>query len=599
MSSTLALALSITALNGASSVLNTVGNDTRKLSKYADEVKKKFNDAWIEVGKGAAAWQYGLSKMGGVVKPAADLEEAMLNVRANLGSNTKAAAELNAQLKEVANTSDIIAQKTRISKVGATNIQNELLKGGLAQGDIGGEKGAAMSVATLATLSKMDEGTAAVNLVNLGSMFDLKREQYGELADMLVRVDDAAATSIPKLVYGMQQAGFSAKALGVSSKSTAIALAMLSPLGEMAGTSLDRMIKNTTGHTNESRKAMLELGLAIEKNGKFDNLFYDNGKFIGIAESLDLIREKLMAVKGDGNRLLLANKIFGDEGGRAAMAALVAGKGYKEIEAAMNDSYSAASKLELLMGGMNAQTDRFKNTWSSLLAEVFEPLSGTVTTILDKLSNSGASLTKLASQSDATKNAASIGAGVVGAGMLAYIATKFTKGAGGALSGLFSTAKGVAQGKAIEAATGVTPVFVTNFPAGLGGASALPALAETGAAAAAGGALARIKDIGKAALLLGGMRVGAIAQGSAAALGTAGAMVGAAGLAGYGAGTLFNKTVFEGTESQRTMGGVIAQMMAYFGNQNAKEALEINLHLDGQQISTVVNARNMKESRRN
>jgi TP901 family phage tail tape measure protein len=599
MSSTLALALSITALNGASSVLNTVGNDTRKLSKYADEVKKKFNDAWIEVGKGAAAWQYGLSKMGGVVKPAADLEEAMLNVRANLGSNTKAAAELNAQLKEVANTSEIISNKTRISKVGATNIQNELLKGGLAQGDIGGEKGAAMSVATLATLSKMDEGTAAVNVVNLGSMFDLKKEQYGELADMLVRVDDAAATSIPKLVYGMQQAGFSAKALGESSKSTAIALAMLSPLGEMAGTSLNRMLENTTGKTKHSREAMLALGLATEKGGKFDNAFYDNGKFIGIAQSLELIRDKLKAVKGDGNRLLLAEKIFGEEGGRAAMAALLAGKGYKEIEAAMNDSYSAARKLEILMGGMNAQTDRFKNTWSSLLAEVFEPLSGTVTTILDKLSNSGAALTKLASQSDATKNAASIGAGVIGASMLAYIALKFSKGIGGALSGLVGTATGIAQGKAIEAATGVTPVFVTNFPAGLGGGSALPALAETGAAAAAGGALARIKDIGKAALLLGGMRVGAIAQGSAAALGTAGAMVGAAGLAGYGAGTLFNKTVFEGTESQRTMGGVIAQMMAYFGNQNAKEALEINLHLDGQQISTVVNARNMKESRRN
>jgi TP901 family phage tail tape measure protein len=205
-------------------------------------------------------------------------------------------------------------------------------------------------------------------------MFGLQKEQYGELADTLVRVDDAAATSIPKLVYGLQGAGFTARALGENAKSTAITLAMLSPLGEMAGTSLNRMLENTTGKTPKAQKAMIQLGLATEKAGKFSSKFYENGKFIGIARSLDMIREKLKAVKDDGQRIHLAEVIFGEEGGRAAQAALLAGKGYKEIAAAAEDSYSQMQKLDILMGGMNAQADRFKNSWQSLLAEVFDPL---------------------------------------------------------------------------------------------------------------------------------------------------------------------------------------------------------------------------------
>ena len=79
------------------------------------------------------------------------------------------------------------------------------------------------------------------------------------------------------------------------------------------------------------------------------------------------------------------------------------------------------------------------------------------------------------------------------------------------------------------------------------------------------------------------------------------AMVAAAGGIGYLAGDqLINKAGgFEGSDSQHTLGGVIAQMLSYFGNEEAKQALEINLHLDGQQIATVTNTVNTRQSRRN
>lgn len=68
-----------------------------------------------------------------------------------------------------------------------------------------------------------------------------------------------------------------------------------------------------------------------------------------------------------------------------------------------------------------------------------------------------------------------------------------------ALMGRFGgTATGVAQGKALEAAAGVTPVFVVNLPGSMGGI--LPALPAAGAGAGAGVAAAK----GASALRLAG-----------------------------------------------------------------------------------------------
>lgn len=55
----------------------------------------------------------------------------------------------------------------------------------------------------------------------------------------------------------------------------------------------------------------------------------------------------------------------------------------------------------------------------------------------------------------------------------------------------------------------------------------------------------------------------------------------------------------EGTAFSDLLGETIARSMAIFGNQNAKEAVQINLHLDGEQIAAVVNQRNSRTASRN
>lgn len=78
-----------------------------------------------------------------------------------------------------------------------------------------------------------------------------------------------------------------------------------------------------------------------------------------------------------------------------------------------------------------------------------------------------------------------------------------------------------------------------------------------------------------------------------------GAGVVAAGAAGGLVGTGLYHGAIKGTEYEDRIGGMIATILAGLGNQEAKQSLEINLHLDGQQITQVVTGRINREGRRN
>lgn len=81
----------------------------------------------------------------------------------------------------------------------------------------------------------------------------------------------------------------------------------------------------------------------------------------------------------------------------------------------------------------------------------------------------------------------------------------------------------------------------------------------------------------------GGAKGGAKAGAGKGLLGRAGGLLAtgarvagplaAAGAAGYGAGTLINKTLLEGTKAGDVIGRSIAQVLALFGNQDAKDSL--------------------------
>jgi len=91
---------------------------------------------------------------------------------------------------------------------------------------------------------------------------------------------------------------------------------------------------------------------------------------------------------------------------------------------------------------------------------------------------------------------------------------------------------------------------------------------------------------------------GALAAGTALGS-TAGLAVAGAAATGGLIGTGIYHGAVKGSEYEDRIGGMIATILAGWGNQEAKQALEVNLHLDGEQIATVVNRRNASAARRN
>ena len=117
------------------------------------------------------------------------------------------------------------------------------------------------------------------------------------------------------------------------------------------------------------------------------------------------------------------------------------------------------------------------------------------------------------------------------------------------------------------------------------------ALTSLAAAAGAGGLLSLLTGGAGGSLRAGAAAVGATVMGSPLLA------LGAAELGGNLVGHMLSSQM--SAETLDTIGGVVAQALANFGNKEAKKAIEINLHLDGKQIARVVTDEQSKAARRN
>ena len=218
-----------------------------------------------------------------------------------------------------------------------------------------------------------------------------------------------------------------------------------------------------------------------------------------------------------------------------AIALLNEGKGsYEDIIRAMEEAASLQEKINLAMGGFGKQLNSLGGTARSTMAQLFLPALSPLTKLVKKTNEFVAAIGKAASEKESLGKAVSgISLGAIGAGGLATVGLgtagllygrKVLKGVGG-IKGLFKgAAAGIATGKAVEAATGVTPVFVTNFPATMGAAG----MAADVAASSSGGILKKIA--------------------------LSGGKIALAGAVGYGVGTLINKRL--GAMVEKTTGGM-------------------------------------------
>lgn len=140
---------------------------------------------------------------------------------------------------------------------------------------------------------------------------------------------------------------------------------------------------------------------------------------------------------------------------------------------------------------------------------------------------------------------------------------------------------------AVAAASGLRGIL--SGGAGGGAAAGVARAGKISGLASKGAGLA--KTGGRA--LLG---AGAGLLGSGAALATA--SVGAAGFLGYGVGSAINREFIDGTKLGDDIGEAVARVLATLGNKEAQQALELNLHIDGEVIEKTVQKRWRQRSAR-
>lgn len=143
---------------------------------------------------------------------------------------------------------------------------------------------------------------------------------------------------------------------------------------------------------------------------------------------------------------------------------------------------------------------------------------------------------------------------------------------------------------ALAAAAGVAAGVGMLMRGGSGAAAAAAAGAAAGTGARVAGTMATT------AALAGGMPLTAWGA-SAGTMATAAGGVLAAGAVGYGLGSLANMAITD-TAVGDAIGEGIARLMAFFGSEEARQAVEINVRMENGNLVAEVNEQNARQARR-
>lgn len=616
MSTTLALMLQITAANGAAGVLGGLRKSLTDMGRISKDTAAHFDAMTRSLQRAGTAFAvsaYIGSKMKPGVRAAADLEESMNRVKGNIAQVGDKADDLAAKLAKVRDTGREVSKVMPYSSKEIVNIQGDMLKAGVPLEAVAGSHGAAYSAAGLASISGTDPKDVGDMLARIGKQYNFKPEDYQHAADLLAKGEAASPGSLQELMYSLKQFGSTAALLSVSFKDSVTMAAAMAPLGYEAGTAVNRYMLDSVGLTPKQRESMTELGLANTKDGKWNNLLYKEGKYIGLDAENAMVHKQFGKISDTGAKARLAHDIWGQEGMRAAL--MVGGEGdlFVGMQKQMDASLGLEERMTVTMNGFNMATKAAAGTVQTLLATAFTPALDKATVLANKVNDIADAGAQGLDNHKQANNWMVGGIATAAVGIAGYGLFNLLKGFGsgakalkGFLGGGASLAGGIAEGKAIQAATGVTPVFVTNFAQMQSGGGAGTATDLAATAAAASSVPGLLKTVATGAKLLAYSTLPEIAALGAGAAATATAMVAGAGVVGYGIGAAVESLGSYATKGTRMegwmtehLGGMMAKIAAYFGSKEAQQALEVNLHLDGEKITQVVTGKINREARRN
>lgn len=478
MSDTLKLALEISAVDMFGGVLNRFRDKVTGMGRDAEKVQRDYTRMVnnIQAGlKSLAVSKYGLDKIKPAVKDAADFQESLLEVKEILQGAHPNAKKLADQMERVRNNSIEVAKHMKYSAIEVTRVTKELLKGGVPLQAILGKRGAAWAVEGMAEVQNQSPAYVAEQVANIGHAYQLKPSQYGGAVNLILQASSTASGDLQDMFRDISQVGGIAHMAGRTDlRATLAAIKALAPLGQQAGSDLAQMmtsILNPKG--GKARRAERELGLS----------FYDKkGNFVGLDAAIERLRKALAKLPTQQKRQMALGDILQQTGIKAADLLLLpaknGAKSYEEIKNSIAKQASLQQRIKVREEGLNMNLAELSSTTHTTIATLFTPMLGPLTEAvkltnklvgdIGELSTKHIDLSRTISWGSAGLVA---GAGLYGAGRLLAGVIPGSRLLKSILGGAGKTAAGIAEGKAIQTATGVSPVFVTNWPAGFGNAS--------------------------------------------------------------------------------------------------------------------------------
>lgn len=498
--------------------------ELQALGNFATSVEGKL----AQLGLGLSAVAVGVQS--------ARLDKDLKQLQLTAGATANEAARLR---KELLDAQIATGQGVDELKGGV----DALIAGGLSLGEA---TATVRPMADTLAVAKTNADALAKAMGVAGKMFDIdlsKTDDATLLLDKMVVAGRAGNAELENLPDVFARVGANAKSANLSlDKTLALVetLSLVEPNSERLSTLTDSTLRVFTNAKymkaaskatgvkffdadGSRRDALKVLG---DIKGKYDTLATDQQRFGFINKAFgntDLDTQKGLKTLLDGDALSRLDGILGDVSAAGGTIA-------RDLPDAISNAVDQTGRLK---GALREAGDSFAKP-------VNAAISGAIKWGMDSKANGGLELS-------GTDMIAGGALGALGIAAAARYGGKAIKG----LAGKFgNVGVGVATGKALEEAAGVTPVFVVNMPESLGGLGPLDAVA--GKLGKGGKVLAAAGRFGPQALA-----------------------VGAAGVAGYGAGTLINGSMDKGLSlihGQKTSLGSLLYDVAQGGSKDRNSA---------------------------
>ncbi|SEC24146.1 Phage-related minor tail protein [Pseudomonas saponiphila] len=336
-------------------------------------------------------------------------------------------------------------------------------------------KASSEAIAQATAVTGADSGVLAKALITGSSAFDIDLSKPNAAVDILQKMIVAGRlgnAELENLSSIFPKVGQDAKSAGMSMAQSlsfveTLSLIELEPdrLGTLAQSTL-RAFNNGTYRESVTKNTGVE--------------FFNKDKSVRNTQDVFLdLQHKYKSLKNDKDRARFMSVVFGkmDQDTQKGVKAFLTGDRLENFAKSTGDINNAKGVIEKdLADNMNSSTavgSRMKATLGEAVDRMAKPLNKSFADmgsyLLDDLNLSGEQML--------------LGGAALGVG--GYYAGRGAKAGAGALfnklTGGPETLKNIAVGKVLEEATGVTSVFVTNWPGGmLGGVPDLPGAPSSG-----------------------------------------------------------------------------------------------------------------------